>query len=470
MIRCSFSCIQWRTGIGILCLLSAVSDAYAQNAAWATYRGDMSRSGISSETVSVPLHEAWQFQSKYPPQPAWPGPARRDGWHKTENMKARVIFDWAFHVVSDGGAVYFGSSTDDKVYCLDAVTGDEKWSFFTEGPIRLAPTLSDGKVYVGSDDGYVYCIDAATGEQAWKYTPAPYDQRVSGHGRMISVWPIRTGVLVDGGIAYFCGGLFPNEGVYLCALNAKDGSELWKKELKDVPPQGYMLASSTKLYIPTGRDNPVVVNRKDGEFLYALSGSGGAFCLLANDALIYGPGKTGEMEAFSAETSDHLATFRGNTMIVTAERSYMHTDTELSALDRIRYREISVRQKQLELQNERLKKQLKELGKDANSEKGKKLKEDMEAIRIQLGLVAQALAKCVIWKETCKYPYSLILAGGTLFAGGTGEVAAIDSKSGQILWTAPVEGRALDLALANGRLIASTDQGAIHCFDAVRSE
>ena len=150
---------------------------------------------------------------------------------------------------------------------------------------------------------------------------------------------------MDGGIAYFCGGLFPNEGVYLCALNAKDGSELWKSELKDIPPQGYMLASSTKLYIPTGRDNPVVVNRSDGEFLYSLSGSGGTFCLLTEDSLIYGPGKTGEMEAYAADTSDYMASFQGNTMIVTADRSYMHTDTELSAIDRIHYLELSARKK-----------------------------------------------------------------------------------------------------------------------------
>ena len=173
MTHRSFTCTQWGKGIGILFLLLAVSDASAQNAEWSTYRGNISRSGISSETISVPLREAWQFQSKYPPQPAWPGPARRDGWHKTENLKARVIFDWAFHVVSDGKSVYFGSSTDDKVYCLDAVTGEERWSFFTDGPIRLAPSLSEGRVYVGSDDGYVYCIDAATGKQVWKYSPAP---------------------------------------------------------------------------------------------------------------------------------------------------------------------------------------------------------------------------------------------------------------------------------------------------------
>ena len=442
----------------------ATQEPAAQNTGWTTYRGDTSRSGIFAQEISVPLREAWQFKSKYPPQPAWPGPARRDGWHKTENMKARVIFDWAFHVVVSDGAVYFGSSTDDKVYCLDAVTGEERWSFFTEGPIRLAPTVYNNRVYVGSDDGYAYCLDATDGSQVWRYSPAPYDQRVSGHGRMISLWPIRTGVLVDKNIAYFCGGFFPNEGVFLCAVDAGSGDELWKQELDDIPAQGYLLASSTKIYVPTGRGTPAVFNRKTGEYLHSLGGSGGTFCLLANNTLIYGPGKTGTLEAYASETSDHVATFNGNTAIVTADRSFMHTDTDLSALDRVRYRSLAMRQKQLNLHREQLGKQLKKLGTAADSDEGKKIKEEMDGIGIQLGKVAQAMLECVTWKNDCKYPYSLVLAGATLFAGGTGEVAAIDTEDGRILWTAPVHGRALDIALAEGRLIASTDQGTIHCF------
>lgn len=50
-------------------------------------------------------------------------------------------------------------------------------------------------------------------------------RRVPGNGRIISVWPIRTGVLVDGGVAYCCAGLFLQEGVYMCALDAKTGAD-----------------------------------------------------------------------------------------------------------------------------------------------------------------------------------------------------------------------------------------------------
>lgn len=72
----------------------------------------------------------------------------------------RVAYDLAYHVAVADGNVYFGSSAEDKVYCLDAATGAVRWATFTGEPVRLAPTVWQGNVYVGSDDGHVYCLSA----------------------------------------------------------------------------------------------------------------------------------------------------------------------------------------------------------------------------------------------------------------------------------------------------------------------
>jgi len=48
-----------------------------------------------------------------------------------------------------------------------------EWVFWTEGAVRLAPTVWKGKALFGSDDGHVYCLDAKTGEPAWKFQAAP---------------------------------------------------------------------------------------------------------------------------------------------------------------------------------------------------------------------------------------------------------------------------------------------------------
>jgi outer membrane protein assembly factor BamB len=97
------------------------------------------------------------------------------------------------------GAVYYGSSADDTLYCLDASDGHVRWSFTTDGPVRLAPTAVGNRVYGGSDDGCVYCLRAVDGGLIWKCRGGPEDRRLPGNGRMISLWPVRCGMVVDGG-------------------------------------------------------------------------------------------------------------------------------------------------------------------------------------------------------------------------------------------------------------------------------
>lgn len=446
----------------VLAFVVLASGVQADADTWTTHRHDVARSGVSAERITVPLKESWVHKARHRPQPAWPGPARRDGWHKVDNLKARVIFDWAFHVVADESSVYFGSSADDKLYCLDADTGKIRWSFFTDGPIRLAPTVYEKRIYIGSDDGLVYCLQADTGKLVWKYQAAPSDYQVPGNGRLMSVWPVRTGVLVDDEVAYFCAGLFAFEGAYLCALQADDGKEIWKKKLNNISPQGYMLASKTRLYVPMGYGTPAVFDRTNGNYKRSLGGRGGAFCVLTDEALIYGPGLTGQLEAHKDGKRDQIASFNGNQIVVTPKMSYLHTDTELSGLDRVRFLKLSEKQMALTKKQERIRKKLQKLSSD--SEEKPKLTARLEALKTELKDIEKGLGTCEIWREACKYPYALVLAGDILLAGGTNGVAAFSTADGQVRWTAPVTGRALDIAVSNGRVIVSTDQGLLHCF------
>ena len=83
---------------------------------------------------------------------------------------------------------------------------------------------------MGCDDGHAYCFDAADGRLVWKFRAAPTELRLLSNGRMSSLWPVRTSVLVDEGIAYFGAGIFPHESVFLCAVKAADGSLLWRND------------------------------------------------------------------------------------------------------------------------------------------------------------------------------------------------------------------------------------------------
>ena len=58
----------------------------------------------------------------------------------------------------------------------------------------------------------------------------------------------------------------------------------------------------------------------------------------------------------------------------------------------------------------------------------------------------------------------MVLAGDTIFAGGDATVAAYDANTGRETWRTSVNGAAHGLSVANGRLLVSTDTGAIYCF------
>ena len=230
-----------------------VDPAVAHITGWPTYMHDDARSGATNEEVTLPLHLQWTYTATHRPKPAWPPPAKQNFWANKHDLRARVTFDRAFHVVSDGTRVYFGSSADDQVRALDLKSGRPIWSVYTEGPVRLAPTIANGRAYFGSDDGRVYCVSAETGEPIWQFEAWTGDQRViPGNSRLISTFPVRTGVLVEDSIARFGSGLFPSQGTFQFAVDTDTGKELARGKLS-FSPQGYLKRQGGALRIAQGR-------------------------------------------------------------------------------------------------------------------------------------------------------------------------------------------------------------------------
>ncbi|MBC8876247.1 MAG: PQQ-binding-like beta-propeller repeat protein [Planctomycetes bacterium] len=71
---------------------------------------------------------------------------------------------------------------------------------------------------------------------------------------------------------------------------------------------------------------------------------------------------------------------------------------------------------------------------------------------------------CLRWQYAGDGLVSLIKAGGTFFAGGTGVVVGVDGKTGKEVWQGTVTGDAVGLAVSDGRLLVSTNEGPIYCF------
>lgn len=445
---------------------------------WPAYRHDNRRSGITPESLRLPLKPAWTYASPTPPQTAWSGPAKWDSYANIRGLESMRNFDPAFFVTVAGDLVYFGSSVDDAVHCLEAASGMEKWVFSAEGPVRLPPAWSDGKVYFGSDDGFAYCLDAVRGTPVWKRKPSGQETLILHNGKLISHWPCRTGVLVQGGVAYFGASLLPWERSYLCAVDAATGADegpgRYCVTFEHLTMQGAMLATDTALYLPQGRQRPEMFELATGRSIggFGGSGEGGIFAVVTRtDEFVHGRGQNhqggGELRGFDANSRDYFVTFpKATRLVVTDETAYLNLGNELAGFARARYVELAKQQSQLQARRRTIQEQLKQLPNPTNAPAGEPLRAELKSIDAELAPLPEKMAACFWWRTRADYPHELILAGETLFAGGDGRLAAFEAKSGQEQWSARVTGKVHGLAVANGRLYASTDRGAIHCFTA----
>jgi len=411
-----------------LLLLAWLAATAAASAGWPTYRGDAARSGYTADALPARLTVRWVRKPRHAPQPAWSG---RD---------TRMPFDEATHVVVAGDLAFFGSSADDKVVALDAATGSQRWAFFTGGPVRFAPALWRDRLFAVSDDGFLYCLRADDGKVLWKLRGGPTPSMVLGNGRMISRWPARGGPAVAGGTVYFAAGIWPSEGIWIYAVDAESGKVVWCNETaggitmpqphgganarSGVAAQGYLAVAGDRLLVPTGRAVPAVFDRATGRFLY--------FHLQRF-------GHYGGAEVVAGEGQF----FNGGCVFDLASGQLVHRGIPTPAM--------AVAP-----------------GHVLTCLRGKApAPDEVVALARSNGLLTPASAKAPAWRAAnpCRPVHALIAAGESIVIGGDGRVAVLDGKSGEATATVQVDGAALGLAAAGGRLFVSTDTGTIACFD-----
>ncbi len=394
---------------------------------WPMYRADAGRTGYTAEALTAPLSLVWEQRSIHAAAPAWP----RD---------ERITFDRAHRVVIVAGTLFFTSSADGGIHAIDVATGAAKWTFFTGAPVRFAPAVWNDQVFATSDDGYLYCVSAADGTLIRKWRGGPNDQMVLGNEHLVSRWPARGGVVILNDTVYFAAGIWPSDGIYLHAVDAKSGEVVWTNDksggiymaqphggasaASGVAVQGHLVATADHLFVPTGRAVPAAFSRKDGKFKYyhlQKNGHRGGTTTMAAGALFFNSGLP-----FVADTGDALAAVGSGALAVVPGGLVNATGTKLRVL--------------------------KQIEKTTNDRKGQPVKTLAYSESAAIGKVAGSA--------------SLIVAGNTAFCGGDSIVTAVDLTSRKVVWTGKVEGTAYDLAVANGRLFVSTDRGAIHAFAA----
>ncbi|NUQ63878.1 MAG: PQQ-binding-like beta-propeller repeat protein [Pirellulales bacterium] len=202
---------------------------------WPTYRADNRRSS------SAPLEIARQIK------PMWQLPAR-----SINEPTAPVTCRGRLFVAGGDGAVA----------CYTTDDGKPLWKTCTGGAVFFPPTEHAGRVYVGSGDGYLYAFRRESGELDWRFRAAPIQRKIPVYGRLMSTWPVASGVLADRGVLYAAAGIASYDGTHVYSLDAKTGRLRWHNDAcgqlapgqgnPGVSVQGHLLLEGDVLYLAGG--------------------------------------------------------------------------------------------------------------------------------------------------------------------------------------------------------------------------
>ncbi len=430
-----------------ICFLMCGLVGSARAGDWPCDRADAARGGYASERLAADISLRWTASERHPPAPAW------------TNIE-RMPYDWANRVVAAGGRVYYGTSADDKVVARDAATGRVVWMTHTDGPVRFAPAVWQDRVFVASDDGLLYCLNAADGQVRWTFRGGPRHELVLGNDRIISRWPARGGPVLADGLVYFGAGIWPSEGIFLYALDAATGKQVWcndssggiemdqphpgARAVSGVSAQGSLVVAGDALIVPTGRAVPAVFNRADGTFRYfhlqANRGAGGTEAVAFDQYFVNG----GTLFATADGTLQQV--------LGTAERgpSPRITHNYTAAV------QIAVHPKWLAcakgdklfvLERERMLVEATTTDRRGETKKVRTLAQPAWSVDLPGGAAT-----------------SLIATDDWVIAGGSDRVTAFDLATGETCWEAHPTGVVYSLAVADGRLLASTDAGHVYCY------
>ena len=199
----------WRSMVlgALVLVVFAMCVGMSLGADWPSVRGP----GWDGRSVEVGLAERWPEGG---PPVLW---VRELG----EGYSSFVIW-------GDRAATMYQTAVEQRVICLDMVTGETVWEHGCGWPYerggrypgpRSTPAYADGRIYFCAADGLVGCLEAATGREVWSvHLQSDLGAEVPGFGYSC------TPTVISGLVLLPVGG--PNSA--LIALDASTGEVRWR--------------------------------------------------------------------------------------------------------------------------------------------------------------------------------------------------------------------------------------------------
>ena len=125
--------------------------------------------------------------------------------------------------------------------------------------LGAAPVVADGHLYVEDTNAVVHSFDAATGAAGWSAEIAKGNQNAAAR--------------FGGGVSYDDGKLYATDGLGdVVALNANDGSEIWRVR-PGSPLRGAPTLANGQVYVVTQDNQLFALSETDGKVVWTATGS-----------------------------------------------------------------------------------------------------------------------------------------------------------------------------------------------------
>ena len=219
------------------------------------------------------------------------------------DTRGKAVNDGLSDGTAAGGGLVYVSKDDRKVHAFSANDGRTVWTYTTgDQGIRVAPTYSDGLLFVGEYDGIFSILDAKSGKRlnGGGAGGAVNTPTVSNSNVYFSAW--------DGSVN---------------AVQIKGVEPLWNVNVHDVittQPE----AAEGKIIVGTGRGAVIALDEKSGRTLWRFNtncGSVSAKPILA-DGVVFVGAETGPMFVLDARTGRQVGTIGGGNGLVGGNPAY----------------------------------------------------------------------------------------------------------------------------------------------------